>query len=112
MAAAATKPSTQGDVIINHFQKQQQHIDILVQIMKILEAQASTFFRQGNPSFGKKGRGRNPYTHRRGDPGDRGLPSQSRLRGQALPQRPPSQPRMLHPQQEQGTVKTHSDNQC
>ena len=73
-------------------------------------AQASSSFRQGNPSFGMKGRGRNPYTDRRGDPGGRGLPSQSRLREQPLPQSSPSQTRLLHPQQEQGMVNTYSDN--
>ena len=54
------------------------------------------------PSFEMKGRGRNPYTDRRGDLGGRGLPLQSRLRGQPLPQSSP-QPRLQYPQQEQGT---------
>ena len=71
-------------------------------------AQASTSFRQGNPSFGMKGRGRNPYTDRRGDPKGGFLPLQSRLREWPLPQSSLSQPK--HPQQEQGTVKTYSDN--
>ena len=74
-------------------------------------AQVSTYFRQGSPSFGMKGRGRKTYTDRRGDPGGRGLPFQSRLRGQSLPQRFPFQPKLLHPQQEQETVKFNSDNQ-
>ena len=112
-AAAATILSTQHDEIIKRLKKQQQQIDTLVNTVKTLQtAQALTSFRQQNPSFGMKGRGRNPYTDRRGDPGGRGLPSQSRLRVQPLPQRPPFQPRLLHPQQEQGTVKTYSDNQC
>ena len=83
-AATATIPSTQSDKITK--QLKQQQIDTLVGKMKTLvttlqSAQAPTSFRQGNPSFGMKGRGRNPYTDRRGDPGGRGLPSQSRLRG-------------------------------
>ena len=81
-AAAATIPSTQSDEITKQLKRQQQQIDILVGKMKTLvttlqTAQASTSFRQGNPSFGMKGRGRNPYTDRRGDPGGRDLPSQS-----------------------------------
>ena len=98
MAAAAILSPTQGDAIIKHLEQQQQHLDTLGEILKILETitlqtvQASTSFRQGNPSFGVKGGGRNPYTDRRGDPGGRGLPSQSRLRGQPLPQKLPFQP--------------------
>ena len=82
-AAVATIPSTQGDAIIKHLEQQQQHLDTLEEIIKIWEtliitsqtAQASTSFRQGNSSFTMKGRGRNPYTDRRRDPGCRGLPS-------------------------------------
>ena len=106
-AAAATIPSTQSDEIAKQLRKQQQEIDTLVGKMKTLETtlqttQASTSFRQGSPSFRMKGRGRNPYTDRRGDPGGRGLPSKSRLREQPLSQRPPFKPRLQHPQQEQG----------
>ena len=74
-------------------------------VTSLQTAQASTSFSQGSPFFGVKGRGRNPYTDWRGDPGGRSPPSQSQLRGQPLPQRTPSQPRLLYPQQEQGTVK-------
>ena len=92
--AAVILPSTQGDAIIRHLEQQQQHLDTLDEIIKIWEtliiasqlARASTSYRQGNHSFGMKGRGKNLYTERRGDPGGRGLPSQSRLRGQPIPQ--------------------------
>ena len=108
--AAATLPSNQSDEITKKIKKQQQQVDTLVGKMKTLVttlqmAQASTSFRQGSPSFGMKGRGRNPYTDRKGDPEGRGLPFQAGWRGQPLPQRPPFKPRLLHPQQEQGTVK-------
>ena len=113
-AAAATIPPTKSDEITKQLKKQQQ-VDTLVGKMKTLvttlqTAQASTSFRQGNPSFGMKGRGRNPYTDRRGDPGGRDLPPHFRLWGWHLPQNSPSQPRLQHPQLEQGTVKTYSDN--
>ena len=85
-AAAATIPSTQNDEITRQLKKNQHQIDTLVGKMKTLvttlqTAQASTSFRQGNPSFGMKGTGRNPHNVRRGDPGGRGLPLKSTLRG-------------------------------
>ena len=92
LQAAATIPSTQSYEIIKQLKKQQQQIDTLVGKMKTLvttlqSPQASTSFRQGSPSFGMKWRGRNPYADRRGHPGGRCLPYQSKLRGQPLPQR-------------------------
>ena len=59
-AAAATISSTQSDEITKQLKRQQQHIDTLVGKIKTLSttsqtAQASTSFRQGNPSFGIKG---------------------------------------------------------
>ena len=77
-------------------------------------AQTTSTLRQGNPSFGMRGRGRTTFNnnHGRGGPGDRGLPPQSRWRGQPQTQRPHSQHSITHPQQEQGNVKTYTDNQC
>ena len=76
--------------------------------------EAPSTFRQGNPSFGMRGRGRTTYNNNggRGGPGRRGLPPQPRRRGQPQPQRPHSQPSITHPQQEQGTAETFTDNQC
>ena len=45
-------------------------------------------------------------------PGGRGLPPHGRWRRQPQPQRPNSQQNITHPQQEQGNVKTYTDNQC
>ena len=118
MAAAAILLSNQGDAIIKHLEQQQQYLDILDEILNIIETitlqtvQAPKYFRQGSPSFEMKGRGRNTYTDRRGDLGGRSLPPQSRLRGKPLHQRPLSKPRLMHPQQEQGTAKSYTDNQC
>ena len=77
-------------------------------------AQATSTFRQGNPSFGMRESGRTTFNNNggRGGPGGRGLPPQSRWRGQSQPQRPHSQPSTTHPQQEQGNVKTYTDTQC
>ena len=64
-----------------------------------------------------RGRGRtayNAYNHNggRGGAGVRSLPPQFRRREQPQPQRPHSQPSTMHPQQEQGNVKTYTDHQC
>ena len=80
-AAVATIPSPKSDEIAKQLKKQQ--IDTLVGKMKTLATTLQTAwawasFRQGSPSFGMKGIA---YTDRRGDPGSRGLPPQSRLRG-------------------------------
>ena len=118
--AATTISSTQSDALAKQLKRQQQWFDTLMGKMQSMiatlqseTAQASLTFRQGNPSFGMRGRGRTSYSDRRGGPGGRGLPPQSRWRGQQpQPQRPPSQPSSIHPQQEQGTAKTYTDNQC
>ena len=77
-------------------------------------AQATSTFRQGNPSFGMRGRGRTTFNNAggRGGPGGRGLPPQSRWRGQLQPQRLHFQLSTTHPHREQGNVKTYTDNQC
>ena len=78
----------------------------MITILQSQNVQASSTFRQGNPSFGwMRGRGKTTYNDRRGGPGGRGLPPQSRWRGQPQPQIPPSQPSLMHPQQEQGAAK-------
>ena len=61
-----------------------------------------------------RGRGRMPFHGNggRGVPGGRGLPPHGRWRGQPQPQRPNSQQNITQPQQEQGNVKTYTDNQC
>ena len=52
------------------------------------------------------------YNDRTGGPGGRGLPPQSIWREQPQTQKPPSQPSSMHLQQEQGIVKTYTDNKC
>ena len=119
--AAATISSTPNDTLAKQLKREQQQFDTLMGKMQSMittlqshTAQATPTFRQGNPSFGMRGRGRNPCNNNggRGGPGGRGLPPQSRWRGQPQPQRPNSQPSTTHPQQEQGNVKTYTDNQC
>ena len=86
----------------------------MVTTLQSQNAQATSSFRQGNPSFGIRGRGRMPFHSncRRGVSGGRGLPPKGRWRGQPQPQRPNSQPNITQPQQKQGNVKTYIDNQC
>ena len=118
--AAATISSNQGGALAKQLKRQQQKFDALMGKMQFMitalqsqPVQATSTFRQGNPSFGMRGRGRTIYNNngRRGGPADRGLPPQSRWRGQPQPQSPP-QPSSMHPNQEQGTAKTYTDNQC
>ena len=66
--AAATIPSTQSDEITKKLKKQQQQFDSLMGKMKTLvtnlqmqTAQASTSFRQGNPSLRMRGRKEHIY---------------------------------------------------
>ena len=117
--AAATFPSNQSDALAKQLKREQEQFDTLMGKMQSMiatsqlqTAQVSTTFGQGNPSFGMRGRGRTTYNDRRGGPGGRGLPLQSRWRRQPQPLRPSSQPSSIHPQQEQGTAKTYTDNQC
>ena len=119
--AAATISSTPNDALAKQLKRQQQQFDTLmgkvqsmITTLQSHTAQATLTLRQGNPSFGMRGRGRTTFNNNggRGGPGGRGLPSQSRWRGQPQPQRPHSQPSITHPQQEQGNVKTYTDNQC
>ena len=116
---AATISPTPNDALAKQLKRQQQQFDTLmgkVQLITTLQThtvQTTSTFRQGNPSFGMRGRGRTPFNNNggRGGPGGRGLPPQSRWRGQPQLQRPHSQPSTAHPQQEQGNVKTYTHNQ-
>ena len=62
-AAAATIPSTQSDEMTKQLKKQEQQFDTMMGKMKTLvttlqtqTGQASTSFRQGNPSFRMRGK--------------------------------------------------------
>ena len=123
VAAATTTTSSPSysDAFAKQLKKQQQQFDALmgkvqamVTTLQSHNAQATSSFCQGGPSFGMRGRGRMPFHNNggRGVPGGRGPPPHGRLRGQPQPQRPNSQQTITHPQQEQGNAKTYTDNQC
>ena len=121
IAAATVISSAQNDAFTKQLKRQQQQFDTLVGKVQAMvttlqahNAQATSSFRQGNPSFEMRGRGRMPFHNNggRGVPGGRGLPLEDRWRGQPQPQRPNSQPDIAQPQQEQGNVNTYIDNQC
>ena len=121
IAAATASSPTYSDAFAKQLKKQQQQVDALmgkvqamVTTLQSQNAQATSSFHQGNPSLGMRGRGRMPFHSNggRGVPGGRGLPPHGRLRGQLQPQRPNSQQTITHPQQEQGNIKTYTDNQC
>ena len=105
--AAATISSTTNDALAKQSKRQQQQFDTLMGKVQTMittvqthTAQASSPFRQGNPSFGMRERGRTAYNNNggRGGPGGRSLPPQSRWSGKPQSQRPPSQPSTTHPQ--------------
>ena len=119
IAAATAISSTQNDALAKQLKRQQQHFDTLlgkvqamVTTLQSYTAQATSSFRQGNPSFGMRERGRIPFHNNggRGVPGGRCLPPQARWRGQPQPQSPNSQPNVTQAQQEQGNVRTYVDN--
>ena len=121
IAAATASSPTYSDAFAKQLKKQQQQFDALmgkvqamVTTLQAQNAQATSSLCQGNPSLGMRGRGRMPFHSNggRGVPGGRGLPPHGRWRGQPQPQRPNSQQNITHPQQEQGNVKTYTDNQC
>ena len=118
---AAAISSAQSDAFTKQLKRQQQQFDTLmgkvqamVTTLQSHNAQATSSFRSGYPSFGMRGRERMPFHSNggRGVPGGRGPPPHGRWRGQPQPQRPKSQPNITQPQQEQWTVKTYIDNQC
>ena len=123
VAAATTTASSPSysDAFAKQLKKQQQQFDALmgkvqamVTTLQSYNAQATSSFCQGDPSFGMRGRGRLPFNNNRerGVPGGRGPPPHGRRRGQPQPQRPNSQQTISHPQQEQGNAKTYTENQC
>ena len=123
VAAATTTASSPSysDAFAKQLKKQQQQFDALmgkvqamVTTLQSHNAQATSSFHQGDPSFGMRGRGRMPFHNNggRGVPGGRGPPPHGRWRGQPQPQRPNSQQTITHPQQEQGNAKTYTENQC
>ena len=87
--AAATISSTPNDAFAKQLKRQQQQFDTLmgkvqsmITTLQTHTAQAISTFRQGNPSFVIRGRGRTPFNNGgRGGPGGQGLPPQSRWRG-------------------------------
>ena len=119
--AAATISSTHNDALAKLLKRQQQQFDTLmgkvqsmITTLQSHTAQATSKFRQTNPSFGMRGRERTEFNNNGRRGGSRGwdLPPKPRWRGQPQPQRPHSQPGTTHPQQEQGNAKTYVDNQC
>ena len=90
--AAATISSTPYDAFAKQLKRQQQKFETLmgkvqsmITTLQTHTVQATFTFRQGNPSFGIRGRGRTPFNNNgeRGGPGGWGLPAQSRWRGAA-----------------------------
>ena len=92
IAAATAISSAQNNAFTKQLKRQQQQFNTLmgkvqamVTTVQAHNAQATSSFRQGNPSFGMRGRGRMPFHNNggRGVPGGRGLPPQGRWRGTA-----------------------------
>ena len=88
--AVATISSTPNDAFSKQLKRQQQQFDTLmgrvqsmITTLQTHTAQFTSTFRQGNPSFGIRGRGQTPFNNNggRGGPGGRGLPPKSRWRG-------------------------------
>ena len=87
IAAATTISSAKDDAFAKQLKRQQQQFDTLmgkvqamVTTLQSQNPQATSSFRQGNPSFGMRGRERMPFhcNGGRGVPGGRGLPPQGR----------------------------------
>ena len=106
IAAATGISSAKNDAFAKQLKRQQQQFDTLfgkvqamVTTLQSQNAQARSSFRQGNPSFGMRGKERMPFHSNGGSrvPRGRGLPQQGRLRGQPQPQRPNSQPNINQP---------------
>ena len=81
--AAATISSTQNDALAKQLKRQQQQFDTLmgkvqsmITTLQSHTAQATSTFRQENPSFGMRWNGRTTFSNNgsRGGPGGRGLP--------------------------------------
>ena len=116
IAAATAISSAKTVALAKQLKRQQQQFDTLmgkvqamVTTLQSHTAQATSSFRQGNPSSGMRVSGRIPFHNNggRGGPGGRGLPPQARWRQQPQPLEPNSQPYVTHPQQEQGNVRNY-----
>ena len=90
-------PSSYNDAFSKQLRKQQQQFDALMGKVQAMvttllshNAQASSSFNKGGPSFGMRGRGRMPFPNNggRGVPGGRGPPLHGRCGRQPQPQRP------------------------
>ena len=70
-------------------------VQAMVTTLQSHNAHATSSFRQGNPSFGMRGRGTMPFHSNggRGVPGGNGPPPHGRWRGQPQPHRLNSQPK-------------------
>ena len=88
----ATSHSTYNDAFAKQLRKQQQQFDALmgkvqamVTTLQSYNAQATSSFLKGGPSFGMRGRRRMPFPNNggRGVPGGRGPPPHGRLEGAA-----------------------------
>ena len=88
----ATSPSTYNDAFTKQLRKQQQQFDALmgkvqamVTTLQSHNAQATSSFHKGGPSFGMRGRGRMHFPNNggRGVPGGGGPPPHGRWRGHA-----------------------------
>ena len=117
-AATASSP-TYSDAFAKQLKKQQQQFDALmgkvlamVTTLQSQNVQATSSCCQGNPS--SRMRGRMPFHGNggRGVTGGKGLPLHGRWRGQPQPQGPTPNKTLHIPSQEQGNVKTYTDNQC
>ena len=71
--AAATISSTPNDTFAKQLKRQQQQFDTLmgkvqsmITTLQTHTAQATSTFRQGNPFFGIRGRGRTPFNNNGG----------------------------------------------
>ena len=89
-------------------------VQAMVPTLQSHNAQTTSSFHQGNPSFGMRGRGGCPFTVMVGGESLEleAFPHMADGGGQPQPQRPNSQQNITHTQQEQGNVKTYTDNQC
>ena len=103
IAAATAIPSAQNDALAKQLKRQQQQFDTLmgkvkamVTILQSHTAQATSSFRQKNPSFAMRGRGRIPFHNN----GVRGVPVEAFLHkldgGGSLNHRGPTPSLKLH----------------
>ena len=116
VAAATTTTSSPSynDAFAKQLKKQQQQFDALMDKVQAMvttlqshNAQATSSFHQGSPSFGIRGRGRMPFHNNggRGVPGGGDPPPHGRWRG-SLNHRAPTPNKPLHiPNRSRGMLK-------